>query len=171
MSEDRLKDDEHDVQDDAYTFSSQEKAFLNELMSTTFNSVTRIEEKSLGNRLLKDLTIAEIHTLAAIGLHESVPMKTIGARLGVTLATVNAAVNRLEQKGRVTRMRGEQDRRQVLVSLTSDGRKAVRLHDAFHRKMVERALEGLTQEEEAALVKALVNVKAFFDEEYEQPEE
>lgn len=148
-------------------FTNQEKALLNELMSTTFNSVTRIEEKSLNNRLLQGLTIAEIHTLAAVGLHETVPMKTISTKLGVTLATVNAAVNRLERKGYLTRARGEQDRRQMLVTLTTSGRKALRVHDAFHRKMIDRALEGLTQEEEHALVKALVNVKAFFDEEYE----
>lgn len=147
-------------------FSSQEKALLNEMLSTTFNSITRIEEKSLNNRLLQGLTIAEIHTLAAVGLHQTVPMKTIGTKLGVTMATVNASVNRLEAKGYVTRARGEQDRRQMLVTLTTNGRKALRVHDAFHRKMVDRALEGLSRDEEAALVKALVNVKAFFDEEY-----
>lgn len=172
MNEEHLENDVAEgAQSGPDAFSSQEKAFLNELMSTTFNSVTRIEERSLSNRLLKDLTIAEIHTLAAIGLRDSVPMKVIASKLGVTLATVNAAINKLEQKGRVTRARSDQDRRQVLVSLTSSGRKAVRVHDAFHRKMVERALDGLTQEEEAALVKALVNVKAFFDEECEQADE
>lgn len=154
----------------ASAISSQEKAFLNELMSTTFNSVTRIEEKSLTNRLLQGLTIAEIHTLAAVGLHGSVPMKTIAANLEVTLATVNASVGKLEKKGYLTRVRSEQDRRQMLVSLTNSGRKAVRVHDAFHRKMVDRALEGLTPEEEAALVKALTNVKSFFDEEYTSAE-
>ena len=148
-------------------FSSQEKAMLNELLSTTFNSVTRIEEKSLNMRFLEGLTIAEIHTIDAIGLHQTVPMKAIGSKLGVTMATVNAAVNRLERKGYVTRTRGEQDRRQMLVTLTTNGRKALRVHDAFHRKMVDRALEGLSRDEEAALVKALANVKAFFDEEYE----
>lgn len=152
------------------SFSTQEKAFLNELMSTTFNSVTRIEEKSLNNRLLKGLTIAEIHTLVAIGLHGSVPMKTIASKLGVTLATVNASVSKLEKKGYLTRTKSEQDRRQVLASLTNPGRKAVRVHDAFHRKMVERALEGLSLEEERALVKALGNVKTFFDEEYDAAE-
>lgn len=150
--------------------SSEEKALLNELMSTTFNSVTRIEEKSLTNRLLQGLTIAEIHTLAAVGLHGSVPMKAIAAKLEVTLATVNASVGKLEKKGYLTRTRSETDRRQMLVSLTNSGRKAVRVHDAFHRKMVDRALEGLSVTEEASLVKALTNVKSFFDEEYKQAE-
>lgn len=161
---------EQHTEEQAAVFGAQDKALLNELLSTTFNSVTRIEEKSLNNRLLKGLTIAEIHTLVAIGLHDSVPMKTIAARLGVTLATVNASVGKLEKKGYLTRTRSEQDRRQVLAHLTNSGRKAVRVHDAFHHKMVESALEGLSVEEEKALVKALGNVKTFFDEEYEAAE-
>lgn len=168
MSTEHIATEAQDIQlTGPEAFSSQEKALLNEMLSTTFNSITRIEEKSLNTRFLKGLTIAEIHTLDAVGLHQTVPMKAIGAKLGVTMATVNAAVNRLERKGYVTRTRGEQDRRQMLVTLTNSGRKALRVHDAFHRKMVDRALEGLSRDEEAALVKALVNVKAFFDEEYE----
>ena len=161
---------EQHTEEQTAVFSAQDKALLNELLSTTFNSVTRIEEKSLNNRLLKGLTIAEIHTLVAIGLHDSVPMKTIAARLGVTLATGNASVGKLEKKDYLTRTRSEQDRRQVLARLTNSGRKAVRVHDAFHRKMVESALERHSVEEEKAHVKALGNVKAFFDEEYEAAE-
>ena len=40
-------------------FSSQEKALLNELLSTTFNSVTRIEEKSLKDPVTK-ATVSDI---------------------------------------------------------------------------------------------------------------
>ena len=53
----------------------------------------------------------------------------------------------------------------MLVQLTSKGRKAFRAHDAFHKKMADRALERLTPEEEAVLYKALGKVKEFFDQE------
>ena len=74
-------------------------------MTTTFNSVTRIEEKSLNNRLLQGLTIAEIHTLAAVGMHATVPMKTICSKLGVTMATVNASVSRARATSRAPAVR------------------------------------------------------------------
>ena len=143
--------------------SKQEKVFVNQLLTSLFDSITRIEEASLNNRLTQDLTIAELHTIAAIGLYESVPMKTIAHRLGVTLATVTVAVNKLAAKGHVSRERCSTDRRQVLVSLTTAGRKAWRAHDAFHRKMTEGALAGLSSDEAHVLVKALGRVKDFFE--------
>lgn len=66
-------------------------------------------------------------------------------------------------KGFAARTKSEADRRQVLVSLTKEGRKAYRVHEAFHREMVDAALDGLTPEEEDAFARGLVKVKAFFE--------
>ena len=67
--------------------------------------------------------------------------------------------------GFVERIRSEKDRRQVLVKLTTKGRKAFRAHDMFHKKMIEEALSDLTLEEERVFTSALTKVKTFFDEE------
>ncbi len=143
------------------------KEIVDEMLTETFNSILRIEERSLNNRLTEGLSIAELHTIVAVGLHEVNPMKVVAARLDVTLATLTASISKLERKGYIERSRGEEDRRQVLVRLTSKGRKAYRAHDAFHKKMAESALDGLTQEEERVLYKALEKVKTFFDQENE----
>lgn len=45
---------------------------LDELLSSTFNSILRIEERSLNNRLTEGLSIAELHTICAVGLHEAI---------------------------------------------------------------------------------------------------
>lgn len=137
---------------------------LDELMSGTFNSILSIEEKSLDNKLTEGLTITEVHTLVAIGLHEKNPMGIIASRLGVTLATLTTAVNKLVKKDYVKRERSSEDGRVVLVSLTNKGRKACRAHDLFHKKMIEDALSDLTEEEECVLADALNKVKKFFDE-------
>ena len=135
---------------------------LDELLSSTFNSILRIEERSLNNRLTEGLSIAELHTICAVGLHEANPMKVIANRLGITLATLTVMINKLEKRSYVKRERSETDRRQVLVALTAKGRKAMRAHDAFHKKMVESALADLTPEEEGVFVKAVGKIKAFF---------
>lgn len=138
---------------------------LNELFSATFASVLRIEEHELDNRLTEGLTISELHTIAAVGLSEPRPMNAIASTLHVTLATVTAAINKLEQKGYVERARNPEDRRQVLVSLTGKGRRAYRAHDMFHAKMVARALSSMTESETDALMEALKQLVAFFNEE------
>lgn len=137
---------------------------LDELLSGTFNSVLRTEEKSLQNKLTEGLTITEIHTIVAVGLHETNPMNVVATRLGVTLATLTTAVNKLVDKGFIARARCEDDRRKVLVSLTKRGKQVYRAHGLFHKKMIDEALAGLTEEEERVFAGALGKVKAFFDE-------
>ena len=145
-----------------------DKAIVDTLLSDTFNSILRIEERSLKNRLTEGLSIAELHTIVAVGLHEVNSMKVVASRLDVTMATLTAAMNKLERKGFVERSRSEIDRRQVLVQLTSKGRKAFRAQESFHKKMVDSALAALTQEEEELFVSALGKIKDFFDKESKQ---
>lgn len=146
-------------------YTQEDKEFLNDLLTNTFNSILRIEEQSVHNRLTAGLSIAELHTIVAIGLHESNPMNVIATRLNITLATLTSAITKLEKKGFVERMRSEKDRRQVLVHLTTDGRKAYRAHDLFHKKMVDNVLDQLNPEEERIFINALTKVKEFFDQE------
>lgn len=136
---------------------------LDDLLSGTFNSILRIEERSLNNRLTHGLTITEVHTIVAVGLHERNPMTAVAARLNVTLATLTTAVTKLAEKGFLDRSRDEDDRRKVLVSLTKKGRQVYRAHSLFHRQMINEALADLTVEEERVFAGALAKVKYFFD--------
>ena len=90
---------ENDIEEDR-----GEKAVVDTLLSDTFNSILRIEERSLKNRLTEGLSIAELHTIVAVGLHETNSMKVVASRLDVTMATLTAAMNKLERKGFVERM-------------------------------------------------------------------
>lgn len=144
--------------------SRERRAELDDLLSSTFNSILRTEEKSLQNKLTEGLTITEIHTIVAVGLHETNPMNVVATRLGVTLATLTTAVNKLVEKGFIDRSRCEDDRRKVLISLTKRGKQVYRSHDLFHRKMIDEALAGLNDEEERVFAQALSKVKVFFDE-------
>lgn len=137
---------------------------IDDLLSDTFKSILRIEERSLDNRLTRGLTITEIHTIEAVGYSERNPMNVVAARLDVTLATLTISINRLVQKGFVERVRDEDDRRRVLVSLTRRGREVYRVHSLFHKRMVEDALLDLTEQEELVLVEALRKVRKFFEE-------
>lgn len=136
---------------------------IDDLLSGTFNSILRIEERSLDNRLTHGLTITEVHTIVAVGLHKRSPMNVVAARLGVTLATLTTAINKLVKKGFVERTRAEDDRRVVLVALTKKGRQVLRAHNLFHHQMIDEALADLSEEEERVFAEALTKVKAFFD--------
>ena len=62
-----------------------------------------------------------MHIIAAVGEHGAKSMSAVAKIQKVTVGTLTIAVNSLVKKGYITRVRSEEDRRVVLVSLTEKG--------------------------------------------------
>ena len=73
-------------------------------------------------------------------------------------------MNSLVKKGYVQRIRSEEDRRVVLVSLTEKGKRAFAHHKRFHDAMIREVLKGLDEKEQEVLRRSLLNLMAFFEE-------
>ena len=99
---------------------------LNKLLVQLFNDILHIEENSLKNIDLMDLSMTEIHTIEAVGIKDAKTMGEIAHDLRITVGTLSAAITKLIKKGYVERKRTEEDRRVVLVSLTSKGENVYR---------------------------------------------
>ena len=140
---------------------------LNKLLVQLFNDILHIEENSLKNIDLMDLSMTEIHTIEAIGLDRSRTMGEIAHDLRITVGTLSAAITKLIKKGYVERKRTEEDRRVVLVSLTSKGENVYREHQVFHEEMITSMLGNFSEEEEYILAIALEKLNNFFEEKYE----
>lgn len=139
---------------------------INELLVQLFNDVLQIEEQSLKNGILSELSITEVHTIEAIGMYTERTMSEVAQKLKITVSTLTTAVNKLINKGYVERKRIEEDRRVVLVKLTKKGKLAYRIHEKFHREMVNNAIDGLNLKEEEMLVSSLNKINYFFKEKY-----
>ena len=140
-----------------------EKSFnvLNELLVELFNDIMQIEQNSLKQGKLNDLSVTEIHTIEAIGMYEPRSMSEVAADLRITVGTLTTAINKLIKKGYVERQRIEEDRRVVLVRLTKSGKLAYRLHEKFHKDMIKATIEGLSEDEEQILISALERLNNF----------
>lgn len=84
----------------------------------------------------------------------------VAARMGITQATTTVLVQKLEALGMVKRRKGEEDRRQVWLSLTTQGHEALAIapngvHAQFHEQFT--ALEDW---EQAMLIASLERVAA-----------
>jgi len=73
-------------------------------------------------------------------------------------------LNNLERKGYIERTRSEVDRRVVHLNLTKNGRLIYRLHRRFHKRMVERIIEGMDAEEMKVMGKGLNNLYHFLED-------
>lgn len=137
---------------------------LNEVLVRLFRDITTIEEKAIKTGEYKELTVNDMHVIEAIDVHDSKNMTSVAKSLSVTTGTLTISVNGLVKKGFVERIRSEEDRRVVLISLTEKGRKAHAQHEQFHQKMIQSIVDGLTKEEQVILEKALNNANVFFRE-------
>ena len=138
------------------------KETLNELLVNLFRSINAIEEQAMRTEEYKDVTTNDMHVIEAIGTGAPKNMTTVARILSVTTGTLTISANSLVKKGYVQRVRSEEDRRVVLVSLTEKGKRAYAHHKKFHDEMIREVLEGLSDEEQEVLRKSLGNLLDYF---------
>lgn len=135
---------------------------LNDILVSLFNSVLKMEEDAIKSSSKHNLSITEVHTLAAIGAGKAKTMTQVAANLKISVSTLTTAINKLVDKKYVSRFRVPEDRRIVKIELTEEGVEAVREHEEFHRKMISDVLSELNEAEQEILLNSLDNLHDFF---------
>lgn len=114
--------------------------------------VERVEILSLKDRglCLSDFAILEVL------LHKGpLPVNIIGQKVLLTSGSITSAVQRLKQRGLLTRTPAEQDKRVMLIGLTEAGRTLIEEQFAAHLQCLERIASVLTPDETATLTALL----------------
>lgn len=139
---------------------------VNEILVNLFNEIMDIEQKAVITGEFKNISNNDMHIIEAIGVNDPKTMSNIAKKLRITVGTLTIAMNNLVKKGYVNRIRSEEDRRVVLISLTELGERAFYHHQRFHQEMIEATLQGLKEEEVPILVKSLRNLSEYFKHYY-----
>ena len=139
----------------------REEDIMAEYLVRIFENVLLTEEKSLSQGYFSDLSIAEMHTLTAIGPYEAKTMSNTAAELGITTGTLTVSIDRLVKKGYVIRKRDEKDKRVVRISLTRNGKLACRMHSKFHRVLAKRILEPYEADDRSKLIKLVEEIDTY----------
>lgn len=139
---------------------------LNEMLTTAYRSICKVEEVMLRKLSNGDLSLHEMHMLECIGKHngQNVTITDLAQDLDITPPSVTAMVKRLENKGFITKSRSGEDARRVCILLTEQGRRAEVAHRLFHRKMVRAITKDLTDTEREAIASGLQKMNAFMEE-------
>lgn len=138
---------------------------LDELLVNIFNNVMAAEEKIVITDEFKDLTMNDVHVIEAIGVDKPQTMTEISGKLGITMGTLTISINSLVRKGYAVRTRGIKDKRIVYASLTDKGNAAYKVHQSYHKAMAAYVINGLSDDEAAALLKAMQVLQRFIDSE------
>jgi len=139
---------------------------INDIVADLFKNILTIEERSLRQRGIKDLSMSEIHALEAIGTGDGRMMSEVADTLDITMGTLTTTISKLESKGYAKREKDPNDRRVVIASLTRKGILVDKIHRHFHEEMIDHLMIDLKLDENQALINALMNINDFFLKEY-----
>ncbi len=108
-------------------------------------------------------TTPQIMVLSSLSKHGDMKITELSERLRLANSTISGIVDRLEKQNYVTRLKSQEDRRVVKVSLTE---KFTRLHSEIH-SVVEEKLEGklakADEEEIQIILKGLQTLKRLLE--------
>jgi DNA-binding MarR family transcriptional regulator len=130
---------------DAYKMAGHLIRRLNQHSTQVFGD--RVQEAGF------DLTPVQFAAMDAIGAHPGIDQAGIAAKIAYDRATIGGVIDRLEQKGYVTRKVSKQDRRAREVRLTKKGEQAYDDILPVVRALQDDVLRGLTQSERATFQK------------------
>lgn len=102
----------------------------------------------------EDVTLPQYRMLVVLGTRGPRPTSSLAAALGVAPPTATRMCDRLVRKGLVSRRTNAKDRRQVMLSLTSAGRKLLRTVATHRREEIVALLGGVPKERHPSLVEA-----------------
>ncbi|MEM0965473.1 MAG: MarR family transcriptional regulator [Verrucomicrobiota bacterium] len=109
------------------------------------HSILEFDRRSIqraGCDSLTDFAVLEVL------LHKgSLPVNEIGEKVLLTSGSITTAVQRLEKKGLVTRIRADFDKRVVKVDLTANGRELIEESFEKHSSHLDELFSVLTGEE------------------------
>ena len=87
--------------------ASEEASFeqINEALVNVFNNVVWIEEASLRESKFNDITIKDMHTIAAISMYETRTASQVAEMVHLTPSAMTSVIDKLVKKGYVERHR------------------------------------------------------------------
>lgn len=133
---------------------------LEEILCSSYTKIIYYEEKIL--KTLNGLTLKECHTIDVI--YNTMRSKTntstnIANILGITLGTLTTNIDRLCEKGYVSRDKSEKDKRITIINLTEEGLNIRKKHELSHKKLIKTAIEKLSTSEKVALMNAINKIE------------
>jgi len=120
------------------------------------------------NRLLKEKGIDELNgphgrILYVLWQNDNLPIGELAQRTSLAKSSITSMLDRMEEKGQITRIYDRNDRRQIRVRLSDKAKKLNKCYEEVSQRMNEIFYDGFSDEEillfEKALNKILFNLK------------
>ncbi len=109
------------------------------------------------------LTGTQLGVLKELARYDHVPIGSLAKSRFLGAPTVTGVVDRLAKSGWVERVHGEEDRRQVLIRITPEGRKLLSRNPPLLTEELCRKLQNLSEAKQRSLCESLQCVASMME--------
>jgi len=102
-----------------------------------------------------DLTMPQLKVLFSLFVDGPLPCSSLAEAMGVSLPTMNGVLERLKERGLITRRPDHRDRRRILNSLTAHGHRLVEGLWTSHRDWLSDLLDRMNSADLETIEQAL----------------
>lgn len=121
-----------------------------------FEKMTSWENDIVADR---DISLAQMHLLEVVGNSNSLRMKELSDKLGVTTGTLTVMVHRLEKKGYLQKVKDKVDKRSYFIELTKIGRNEYEHHHQMHGHLIDEIVNALGDDNSSTFFKWLEEIQ------------
>ena len=143
-----------------------------EAISTLLHQITwniRLDQLGTWSPRLQGMIQLDLHILKLIAERPNIILKDIADELQIPSSTLTSAINRLEKRGLLNRVISPRDRRSYGLKLTPKGKDIKAEHDRVDYMIAQKVRDGLTGDDEAQTLIALLDKICQLFEQDERP--
>jgi DNA-binding MarR family transcriptional regulator len=138
---------------------------LAELVAETTALVARATHCEMRKHRPKGLSLQQFRALAVIKHHPGASLSLVADHLGLTRATASKLVDILVKKQLVTRVESSEDRRLLVLNVTTQGEQALETAKSAAVGWLAEVLGGLCESERSVVAEAMKILQANLNKE------
>lgn len=139
-------------------------------LTAALHAVTRSARTHLARHLVRSgLYAGQESIVEIIDANGTIASGEIARKLGVRAPTITKSLTRLEEQGFIARTQHKADKRIVVVSLTKQGRTALKKARKATRKAEKQILAGLSQKQIKQVSRAITHMSSNMEESQAKP--
>jgi DNA-binding MarR family transcriptional regulator len=137
-------------------------------MANIENEKLAVDLKRTISRLIKimrretrkdaSFSLTELSTLGSIYRHSEITPSELAAREKVTNQSMSQITKKLSNRGHIKKTRSKKDKRKMLITMTSQGRKFVELKAHKKREWLAKAIAEKTMQSEKEILQKAVEI-------------
>ena len=143
------------------------KQKIQNLLEDIYHSAPEVENIVVENKY-EDLTTNEMHIIKAVYIREHKGIGAVANYLHLGRHSVAGSINRLEEKGYVTRENHPGGEHTVHLTLTEKGKEALDVYKGIVRKGIENMISEMSDEEVDTIIKGMGLLMGCFDQMIEE---